>query len=130
MRVRSFGHHFHREALRRAAGAVERGDLTARVDIRQHDEIGVLTHSANALLQANLANAGPVDAELQELLVQLDGDIQALLERGKEEQPDGGTTTYGLAERSQEISAKFAAEHPKLEPALRELGRMLSNIGV
>ena len=81
-------------------------------------------------LQANLANAGPVDAELQELLVQLDGDIQALLERGKEEQPDGGTTTYGLAERSQAISAKFAAEHPKLEPALRELGRMLSNIGV
>lgn len=81
-------------------------------------------------LQANLANAGPVDAELQELLEQLDGDIQALLERRKEEQPDAGTTTFGLAERSQEISAKFAAEHPKLEPALRELGRMLSNIGV
>lgn len=81
-------------------------------------------------LQANLANAGPVDAELQELLEKLDGDIQALLERQKEEQADATTSTYGLAERSQEISAKFAAEHPKLEPALRELGRMLSNIGV
>ena len=81
-------------------------------------------------LQANLASAGPVDEELKQLLEQLDGDIQALLERRKEQQADEGTTTYGLAERSQEISAKFAAEHPKLEPALRELGRMLSNIGV
>jgi hypothetical protein len=81
-------------------------------------------------LQADLANAGPVDADLQALLEKLDGDIQAVLERDQEAQPDGGTTTFGLAERSQEISAKFAAEHPKLEPALRELGRMLSNIGV
>lgn len=81
-------------------------------------------------LQADLAHAGPVDAELEELLQNLDRDIQALLERNREEHPEGGTTTYGLAERSQEISAKFAAEHPKLEPALREIGRMLSNIGV
>lgn len=81
-------------------------------------------------LQAELAHAGPVDAELEQLLQNLDKDIQALLERNREEYPEGGTTTFGLAERSQEISAKFAAEHPKLEPALRELGRMLSNIGV
>ena len=81
-------------------------------------------------LQADLANAGPVDADLQALLEKLDGDIQAVLERDQETQTEGETTTYGLAERSQEISAKFAAEHPKLEPALRELGRMLSNIGV
>lgn len=81
-------------------------------------------------LQADLANAGPVDADLQALLEKLDGDIQAVLERDREAQTEGETTTYGLAERSQEISAKFAAEHPKLEPALRELGRMLSNIGV
>ncbi|MET0268409.1 MAG: DUF4404 family protein [Duganella sp.] len=88
-----------------------------------------LKHSLKTL-QTDLAHAGPVDAELQELLQNLDRDIQALLERNREENPDGGTITYGLAERSQEISAKFAAEHPKLEPALRELGRMLSNIGV
>jgi ABC-type transporter Mla subunit MlaD len=38
--------------------------------------------------------------------------------------------TYGLAERTQELSAKFAAEHPKLEPALRELGNILSSMGI
>ena len=81
-------------------------------------------------LQADLTNAGPVDADLQALLEKLDGDIQAVLERDQAVQTEGETTTFGLAERSQEISAKFAAEHPKLEPALRELGRMLSNIGV
>jgi hypothetical protein len=81
-------------------------------------------------LQANLANAGPVDEELQTLLVQLDGDIKTVLERGKEEPAEGDTTTYGLAERTQEISAKFAAEHPKLEPALRELGNILSSMGI
>jgi hypothetical protein len=80
-------------------------------------------------LHANLANAGPVDEELQELLRQLNGDIQALLERGTEP-PPGESTTYGLAERSQELSAKFAAKHPTLESGLRELGTILSNLGI
>lgn len=107
-------------------------------------------------LHANLAQTEQVDEELQGLLVQLDGDIQALLDKRAAaalsdealaaqalaaeqaeadpaaallaEPPD--TTTYGLAERTQEITAKFAAEHPRLEPALRELGRMLSNMGI
>jgi len=61
-------------------------------------------------LHANLANAGPVDEELQELLRQLNGDIQALLERGAEQPVPGESTTYGLAERSQELSAKFAVQ--------------------
>jgi len=80
-------------------------------------------------LHARLAQAGPVDEELQELLLQLDSDIKALLERGAEAQP-GETSTYGLAERSQELSAKFAVKHPQLEPALRELGTILSNMGI
>jgi arsenate reductase-like glutaredoxin family protein len=79
-------------------------------------------------LHANLANAGPVDEELQDLLQQLDGDIKSLLERRAQEPAD--TTTYGLAERTQEISAKFAAQHPTLEPALRELGNILSSMGI
>lgn len=79
-------------------------------------------------LHANLANAGPVDEELQGLLQQLDGDIKSLLERRAQEPAD--TTTYGLAERTQEISAKFAARHPTLEPALRELGNILSSMGI
>jgi len=80
-------------------------------------------------LHANLADAGPVDEELLDLLRQLNGDIQTLLERGAEPEP-GESTTYGLAERSQELSAKFAAKHPTLESGLRELGTILSNMGI
>ncbi|MGV7208254.1 DUF4404 family protein [Oxalobacteraceae bacterium A2-2] len=80
-------------------------------------------------LQAQLVHAGPVDEELRELLFHLDGDIQALLER-RQAAEQAESTTYGLAERAQELSARFAAQHPTLEPALRELGRILSNMGI
>ena len=79
-------------------------------------------------LHASLAQAGDVDEELQGLLRQLDGDIRSLLEKRVAEAQD--TSTYGLAERTQELTARFAAEHPRLEPALRELGRMLANMGI
>ena len=84
-------------------------------------------------LHSSLATTGPIDEELQDLLLQLDGDIKQLLERRAEEAElaaAGGTTTYGLAERTQEISAKFAVKHPQLEPALRELGTILNNMGI
>ena len=86
-------------------------------------------------LHANLAQTGDVDEELQSLLRQLDGDIRTLLER-RTAVLDAGTQhaaesqTYGLAERTQELTARFAVEHPRLEPALRELGRMLANMGI
>jgi hypothetical protein len=84
-------------------------------------------------LHADLASTGEVDPELQDLLRQLDGDIKTLLERrladdAGADAPD--STTYGLAERTQEITAKFAARHPRLEPALRELGTLLANMGI
>jgi ABC-type transporter Mla subunit MlaD len=79
-------------------------------------------------LHANLASTGEVDEELQELLRQLDGDIRTLLERRAND--EAGTTTYGLAERTQEITARFAAQHPRLEPALRELGNILASMGI
>lgn len=84
-------------------------------------------------LHADLASTGEVDAELKDLLRQLDGDIKTLLERRLQE--DAGheataSTTYGLAERSQEITARFAAQHPRLEPALRELGNILASMGI
>ena len=62
------------------------------------------------------------------LLRQLDGDINRLLERRAEENLDANT--YGLASRSQEITARFAAKHPTLEPALRQLGNILANMGI
>ena len=77
-------------------------------------------------LHAKLAVTGPVDEELRDLLLQLDGDIKQLLEQ----RADEDTTTYGLAERTQEISAKFAVKHPQLEPALRELGNILASMGI
>jgi hypothetical protein len=80
-------------------------------------------------LHANLANTEQVDEELKALLRQLDGDIKALLEK-RAHQDEEETDTYGLAERSQEITARFAAQHPRLEPALRELGTILSNMGI
>ncbi len=86
-------------------------------------------------LHANLAQTSDVDEELQSLLRQLDGDIRTLLERrtaivAAEAQELEESQTYGLAERTQELTARFAAEHPRLEPALRELGRMLANMGI
>jgi arsenate reductase-like glutaredoxin family protein len=78
-------------------------------------------------LHQNLAETGEVDEELQELLRQLDRDIDQLLEKREDEaDPDA----FGLAERTQELSARFAVEHPRLEPTLRELGRILANMGI
>ena len=84
-------------------------------------------------LHSSIETDGPVDEELHGLLQKLDGDIQLLLaKRAAQEQLADleDSTTYGLAERSQELSAKFAVKHPKLEPALRELGEILANMGI
>jgi hypothetical protein len=78
-------------------------------------------------LHRSLEDAGEVDDELEMLLRQLDGDIKHVLEK-RADDPDANT--YGLASRSQEITARFAARHPRLEPALRELGRILANMGI
>jgi len=79
-------------------------------------------------LHRNLNETGEVDEELQMLLRQLDGDINRLLERRAEENLDANT--YGLASRSQELTARFAVKHPTLEPALRQLGNILANMGI
>lgn len=78
-------------------------------------------------LHRSLAERGEVDDELEMLLRQLDGDIKTVLERHVD---DPETATYGLASRSQEITARFAARHPTLEPALRELGNILASMGI
>lgn len=86
-------------------------------------------------LHANLAQTNDVDEELQSLLHQLDGDIRSLLEKRSAATiaaavQESESDTFGLAERTQELTARFAAEHPRLEPALRELGRLLANMGI
>jgi hypothetical protein len=77
-------------------------------------------------LHASLETTGEIDPELRELLQVLDGDIQALLI--KEEQ--ASSDAIDLAEQAQAISAKFAAEHPRIEPALRDLGNILASMGI
>lgn len=91
-------------------------------------------------LHANLAGTDVPDEELQGLLRQLDGDIVTLLDQRARRASSASVTdapgapgdsiTSGLAERSQEITARFAAQHPRLEPALRELGNILSSMGI
>ena len=77
-------------------------------------------------LHVNLEGAQTPDAELTHLLQVLDSDIRALLLKQTPDQSD----TVGLASRAQTISAKFAAKHPHLEPALRELTDILASLGI
>jgi 1,2-phenylacetyl-CoA epoxidase catalytic subunit len=79
-------------------------------------------------LHGHLEGTEQVDSELRQLLAVLNDDIQELLERPASDEQE--STTFGLAERTQEITAQFAAKHPKLEPALRELGVILANLGI
>lgn len=78
-------------------------------------------------LHRSLEETGEVDDELEMLLRQLDGDIRHVLDR-RADNPDANT--YGLASRTQELTARFALRHPHLEPALRELGNLLASMGI
>jgi hypothetical protein len=77
-------------------------------------------------LHANLESTGRIDPELKQLLQVLDRDIQQLLSKDAQDATDAS----GLADRAQAISAKFAAEHPHVEPVLRDLGNILSSMGI
>jgi hypothetical protein len=77
-------------------------------------------------LHNELESTGNVDEELKQLLQILDRDIDLLLKKDEHDPLDA----VGLAERSQAISAKFAVEHPRIEPLLRELGAILERIGI
>ena len=88
------------------------------------------TDTLKALLKTlhrSLEETGDVDDELEMLLRQLDGDIKHVLDRRAQ---DADANTYGLASRTQELTARFAIRHPHLEPALRELGNILASMGI
>jgi ABC-type transporter Mla subunit MlaD len=78
-------------------------------------------------LHRHLEDTSQVDDELEMLLRQLDGDIKHVLDK-RADDPDANT--YGLASRTQELTARFALRHPKLEPALRELNNILTSMGI
>ncbi|OON59266.1 hypothetical protein B0920_23005 [Massilia sp. KIM] len=79
-------------------------------------------------LHRHLQETEDVDPELETLLRQLDGDIDKVLERRAEQQLDANT--FGLSSRSQELAARFNANHPKVATGLRELGNILANMGI
>jgi hypothetical protein len=77
-------------------------------------------------LHSALESAESPDVELTQLLRVLDTDIQSLLAK----QASGAGDAAGLADRAQAISARFAAQHPRIAPILRELNDMLARIGI
>ncbi len=79
-------------------------------------------------LHRQLQETDDVDPELETLLRQLDGDIDKVLERRAEQELDNNT--YGLSSRTQELAARFNARHPNVSSGLRELGNILSNMGI
>ena len=92
-------------------------------------------------LHAALEKSGPLDPELVHLLKVLDNDIQVTLVRHSDTAQGATTATTatsgsnvaddtGLTSRAQALSAKFAAQHPHLEPVLRELTDTLQRIGI
>jgi hypothetical protein len=78
-------------------------------------------------LHRHLEETGKVDDEMEMLLRQLDGDIKHVLDK-RADDPD--TSAFGLASRTQELTARFALKHPTLEPALRELNNILTSMGI
>jgi len=79
-------------------------------------------------LHRHLQETADVDPELETLLRQLDGDIDRALARRAESELD--LNTYGLSSRTQELAARFNANHPTVSAGLRQLGNMLSNMGI
>jgi hypothetical protein len=83
-------------------------------------------------LHIHLEKNQPIDTELRDLLQVLDSDIHHLLGRGAPQavDVDDADDEASLAGRTQAISAKFAVNHPRLEPVLRELGAILERMGI
>lgn len=83
-------------------------------------------------LHRHLETAGSsVDDETKNLLKALDNDIHQLLQQEKTAAEERSSEeNASLAERAQELSARFAAQHPQLEGVLRQLGITLEGMGI
>jgi hypothetical protein len=77
-------------------------------------------------LHQELAKNPASDPELGRLIRLLDDEIgEAITSEGNKPEK-----IKGLASQAQAISARFAARHPDLEFALRNLANALENIGI
>ena len=79
-------------------------------------------------LQSELASGQPVDEALRTSLQQLDQDIQQVLGSGSPLSNTENDET--LAQRAQEIDARFSAEHPYLANTLRDVMDLLGKMGI
>lgn len=77
-------------------------------------------------LHETIKNTDQVDAELSDLLTELNEDIHQLLNK---ERPDEDALS-NLGDRTLSLSAKFAARNPRLELVLRELADALARMGI
>ena len=79
-------------------------------------------------LHTELASGQPVDEALRASLRQLDQDIVQVLGSGS---PLSNTeSNESLAQRAQEIDARFSAEHPYLANTLRDVMDLLGKMGI
>lgn len=71
-----------------------------------------------------MGDAGIVDAEAQRLLVELQDDIEALLDRTATER------SQGLGDRLQDLVQRFETTHPGLAAAMGAVADQLSKLGI
>jgi len=72
-------------------------------------------------LHRELASADSVDTDVQALLEELRGDIEAVLERSEPE---------GFGERLSGLVERFEATHPKLSNAIGAVVDQLARLGI
>ena len=77
-------------------------------------------------LHQELGQAGELDSELREGLKVLVDDINRVLADDDAEKKE----SIVFKERTENIAAKFATEHPRVEMILNELADTLSKIGI
>lgn len=88
-----------------------------------HDEL----KQALEKLHRDLDAGGTVDPQLRALLQTLDADIQGALRRSDAASSESDSD---LSEQVRSLSAKFAADHPFLDNALRNLMDTLAKMGI
>jgi hypothetical protein len=79
-------------------------------------------------LKTELESGQPVDASLKASLHSLDQDIQKVLAQGSP--LAGHADEASINERALELETRFAAEHPYLATALRDVMDTLGKMGI
>ena len=78
-------------------------------------------------LQSELASTETVDDSSRELLGEVLGDIQTLLDRSSQDQSQ---EPEGLVERLRDATRQFEETHPTLAAAVGRVMDALSNLGI